>query len=269
MKVVLPIDPFILTQAFGVNPQNYAQFGLKGHNGWDIKTKYSDTPTGKRPILATQPVFFYRKGSDPKGYGIFFEVITKTSKSTWKHTFGHCDSIDNFQTRNQGEKMAISDNTGNSTAAHLHWTVKRITVNADGSHTVINYNNGYFGAVNPQEYIDEVKATPDGPQPPMDNNIKKATQFDQVLNALKDAGYISDNDSNHYLDGQFVSLIKTLHNDLVSNRGRAGKWDQLCNKAGISGDSNVVTVEQLFEKIQVSGSAESLRQKILDFVKTA
>ena len=167
MKLILPIDPFQLTQEFGVNAADYARFGLKGHNGWDIRTIYPDTPNGKRSILAPQDIAFYRQGNEGNdGFGLYFEVITYTSKGMWKHTFAHCDHIDVFIKRNQGEVMAVSDNTGNSTAPHLHWTVKRLK--PDG--TVKDYSNGYFGAVNPQEYIDEVRADIiNSPQIPMAN----------------------------------------------------------------------------------------------------
>lgn len=155
MKVQFPIDPLALTQGFGGNEAIYKKFGLKGHNGWDIKTKYPDTPQGKRNILAPQDVEMYRIGNDPPGYGLFLEVIVKT-KNLWKITFAHCHSTPLFINKKQGETIAISDNTGNSTGAHLHITCKRIKI-VNGKHEVINYNNGYFGAVDPQEYFDEVK----------------------------------------------------------------------------------------------------------------
>jgi hypothetical protein len=163
MKVTYPVEPLKITQVFGVNASVYAKFGLKGHNGWDLKTKWADTPGGKRSLQATQLSDFYRRGEDPKGYGTFLETITRTDKSIWKHTFGHCDSIHDFKQKKQGEEMGITDNSGFSTAAHLHWTCKRIKINANGTHTVINHDNGYFGAVDPQEYIDEVQAMSDKP----------------------------------------------------------------------------------------------------------
>lgn len=156
--IVRPIEPFELTQGFGGNAAAYAKFGLDGHNGWDLKTKFTDTPKGHRDILSSWISTFYKKAIDPKGYGDYFEVIVKIGKSIWKLTYGHCLSIRGFVTAQEGEVMAISDNTGNSTGSHLHLTTKRITIKADGAHEVINHNNGYFGAVNPQEFFDELRA---------------------------------------------------------------------------------------------------------------
>ena len=84
------------------------------------------------------------------------------------------------------------------------------------------------------------------PTTPMDNNnVKKATQVDKSLNFLKDNNYITDNNSNNYLDGQFYNLVVRLYNELVSNKGRASNWDKLCLLAGITGDSKKVTPEEL------------------------
>lgn len=153
--ITRPIEPFELTQAFGENPANYAKFGLKGHNGWDFRTKLDDTPKGQRNILASWLMEFYRQGVDPTGYGNFLETVCKL-KSTWKLTYAHCLTIESFVKKNERETMAISDSTGNSTGNHLHLTVKRITI-TNGVHQVIDYNNGYFGAVEPQEFFDELR----------------------------------------------------------------------------------------------------------------
>lgn len=154
--IIRPIEPFQLTQGFGSNSTTYAKFGLKGHNGWDFKTKFDDTPKGQRDILASWLMEFYRQGIDPPGYGNFFETVCKL-KSIWKLTYAHCLSIKSFPRATEGESMAISDNTGFSTGSHLHLTAKRIKI-VDGVHVVQNHSNGYFGAVNPQEFFDEVRA---------------------------------------------------------------------------------------------------------------
>lgn len=81
---------------------------------------------------------------------------------------------------------------------------------------------------------------------------KKAIQFDRVLNYLKEKGYVADNDSNHYLDGEFLDLIKKLYDDYKSNSKRAGKWDTLCNKVYGPVDSNSKTPDGVYETIKLS-----------------
>jgi len=222
-EVTLPISPFQITQVFGVNAQNYARFGLAGHNGWDIRTIYPDSPLGKREILMPQDATFYTKAFETGGYGVYFEVITRTSKSVWKHTFAHCQEIYSFTTKPQGQAGAISDNTGNSSAPHTHWTTKRIKINKNGTHEVIDYTNGYKGAVNPQDYIDEVRADNIQTMDPLEAERRKQAkiQIDRTLIFFKDEKFIDNDASELYLDnvdsndpGKFLGLVKRIVRDL-------------------------------------------------------
>lgn len=154
--IIRPVEPFELTQEFGEHPEWYTRFGLKGHNGWDLRTQYPDTPKGFRNILASWLSKFYTQGNEGNdGFGLYFEVIVQLY-TTYKLTYAHCNSIESFQTKNEGETMGISDNTGNSTGSHLHLTIKR-GVLQNGKFISDNYNNGYFGAIEPQEFFDELR----------------------------------------------------------------------------------------------------------------
>ena len=162
--IIRPIEPFELTQGFGGNYELYKQFGLAGHNGWDFKTKFVDTPKGNRSIFASWFSTFHKKGDEGTGgYGKYFDVIVQL-KNRYKLTYAHCLNDVSFTIKNEGEEMAISDNTGNSTASHLHLTVKQI--NNDGS--TINNGNGYFGAIDPQIFFDELRSFKSSQQPIMD-----------------------------------------------------------------------------------------------------
>jgi len=173
-KLIYPISPLYITQGFGVNPQNYSQFGLKAHNGIDVRTKYTDTPDGVRNILSSFKSRFYKQGNEGSGgYGIYFEVLVQL-KSLWKLTYAHCKSINNFVEVNADTMMALSDNTGNSTGSHLHLTTKRL--NTDSS--VKDYSNGYFGAVDPQQFFDELKEFKEGGD---DEMITDQTKIPQII----------------------------------------------------------------------------------------
>src|SRR3990167_4664729 len=155
--IIRPIEPFQLTQGFGGNYEAYKKYGLKGHSGWDFKTKLDDTPKGFRYILASWLSKHYKtEDQGSKGFGKYFEVIIQL-KNTWKLTYAHCKSIEAFTTKHEGEHMAISDSTGNSTGNHLHLTVKKGKL-ITGVFQHDNPNNGYFGAVNPQLFFDELRA---------------------------------------------------------------------------------------------------------------
>ena len=59
---------FPITQEFGENPQTYAQFGLKGHNGQDI-----GLPTGTDIVSAIKGEVV-EIAFDPQGYGDYIKV---------------------------------------------------------------------------------------------------------------------------------------------------------------------------------------------------
>ena len=93
---------------------------------------------------------------------------------------------------------------------------------------------------------------------------KKAIQFDRVLNYLKEKGYIADNDSNKYLDGEFLDLIMKLYDDYKSNSSRAGKWDTICNKVYGPVDSNSKNPDGVYETIKLSVKPDTARIKELE-----
>ena len=59
---------FKVTQIFGVNPQNYVQFGLQGHNGIDYAL-----PTGTK-VLAPHGGKIIEATLDPAGYGLYIKI---------------------------------------------------------------------------------------------------------------------------------------------------------------------------------------------------
>ena len=229
--IIRPIEPFLITQGFGDNPKNYAKFNLKGHNGWDLRTKYSDTPDGKRNILASWESKFYGVGDEgSNGFGKYIEATVKLY-STWKLTYAHCDSRKEFDVKHEGEGLAISDNTGNSTAPHLHFTVKRGEL-VKKTFKVFNYNNGYFGAVNPQEFFDELRKYKQGggdivsattvavDAKTYEKLVGNSTKWDQVVRYLE----IQDNpddtpySSTEAVIGGFKSRTTDLQNQLTESQ---------------------------------------------------
>lgn len=274
--IIRPIEPFELTQVFGGNAEWYAKFGLKGHNGWDFKTRWPDTPEGRRYILASWKMLFYRQGVDPSGYGNFFETVCKL-KNTYKLTYGHCHSIETFTGKNEGDHMAISDNTGNSTGPHLHLTVKRIKIE-NGQHVVYDYNNGYFGAINPQIFFDELREyKKNGNTPTLPNEgvnmtieealygllIKKATNWDETHKYLELGGKPDDTtfqDAQKVISG-YKSRITDVQNQLT--RALTNEQNEKDKAARIqqSLDESAKIVKQLQNALT---GKESEYKKIID-----
>jgi hypothetical protein len=120
-----------LTQPFGVNPQDYAKFGMVGHNGLDY-----GLPSGTPVVAAHSGVAFvmYEAG----GFGTYIQVVGTEYKTIYAHL--QKAVINNGQTVQEGQLIALSDNTGNSSGPHLHFGVKPIPQDS---------NNGYLGAIDP------------------------------------------------------------------------------------------------------------------------
>jgi len=120
-----PIDKVYITQPFGVNPQMYAKYGMRGHNGIDYRTRFIDSPLGRRYVTAPKDGTIIELGNEGKaGYGIFVRMEgRKHPDGNEQHVFGHLKKwyVIFGQKVKMGELIALTDNTGASTGSHLHW----------------------------------------------------------------------------------------------------------------------------------------------------
>ncbi len=125
-----PSEYRVITQAFGVNPQNYKPFGLPGHEGLDIKA-----PTGSKVFCVApgQVKLITLVSPDPKkpAYGNHVRVLHADGYET---IYAHLQSIavEMGQTVAAGQLLGLADSTGNSTGAHLHLTLKHHGESFDG-----------------------------------------------------------------------------------------------------------------------------------------
>lgn len=126
-----------LTQPFGVNPESYARFSLKGHSGLDFAL-----PKGT-PVRATEDGTVITSAFDGPGFGNYIQV-----QGSYVTIYAHLDQslVTKGKKVAAGEIIGYSGNTGNSTGPHLHLGVKPL--NPDE-------NNGYFGAIDPMPLLKE------------------------------------------------------------------------------------------------------------------
>lgn len=145
MKLIKPLDQWIITQGFGKNPQLYRKYGLKGHDGIDLRTRSFMYPLGKRPVFAAADGFVETVRWDRTGYGYHVRIRHSDGSLT---IYGHLSRIDvaSKQVVKAGNKIGISGNTGDSTGAHLHFEYRPAGWEK-------NLNNGYAGAVDPLPFI--------------------------------------------------------------------------------------------------------------------
>lgn len=109
-----------ITQLFGANPQNYAQFGLPGHDGIDIRA-----PTGSK-VFCVAPGEVSRVQATPAGhnYGIHVRVAHQDGYET---IYAHLQEafVKKGDAVEAGTLLGLADNTGNSFGSHLHITLKK------------------------------------------------------------------------------------------------------------------------------------------------
>jgi uncharacterized protein YgiM (DUF1202 family) len=113
---VWPTEYRVITQHFAANPRNYAQFGLPGHDGIDMRA-----PTGSAPGEV------FRVHTKPTGhnYGIHVRVAHQDG---YKTVYGHLQKalVRTGQIVEAGSVLGLADNTGNSFGSHLHLTLKKV-----------------------------------------------------------------------------------------------------------------------------------------------
>ena len=121
MRFIHPVDKVSITQHFGENPQTYAQFGLKGHNGIDYRTRFVDSPLGRRYVLAPAAGTIEEVGNQgTKGYGIYCRIRHEDGSQS---TLGHFTKlyVKLGLLVKKGDRIALSGNTGFSSGPHIHW----------------------------------------------------------------------------------------------------------------------------------------------------
>lgn len=118
-----------LTQGFGGG--DYSQYNLKGHNGLDY-----GTPNNTQIIAPHGGKVLEVADEGSIGYGKYIKIENDKEGSVLAH-------LGVFQVKvgdvvSEGQPVALSDNTGNSTGPHLHW----------GYYTLPrNRQNGYAGFI--------------------------------------------------------------------------------------------------------------------------
>lgn len=125
-----------LTQAFGGNKPDYIRFGLEGHNGLDY-----GLPTGT-DVLAPHSGKVIESTFD-SGYGNYIKIENDKEGSVLAHLKDSLVAVGTVVT--EGQLIAHSGNTGNSTGPHLHWGYYQFPRNRQ---------NGYAG------FIDQLPLLP-------------------------------------------------------------------------------------------------------------
>jgi murein DD-endopeptidase MepM/ murein hydrolase activator NlpD len=158
------------TQWFGENPQLYARFELKGHNGVDIVRPHGEV------MYAIESGTVVNAKDTPDGFGIHIRLISDNKNERGYYhewTYGHCSRllVKQGDHVDEGQAIALIGNTGfvvsgatpfwkNNPYAgtHLHLGLREVKRPRTGGWkyegsdirlSVVNSNNGYKGAIDP------------------------------------------------------------------------------------------------------------------------
>ncbi|MFQ5421717.1 MAG: M23 family metallopeptidase, partial [Anaerolineae bacterium] len=122
-----PTEYRVITQRFGANPQNYAQFGLPGHEGVDIRAR-----SGSK-VFAVAPGQVFRVHTTPNNHNYGIHVRIRHSDG-YKTIYAHLQTalVQQGAQVQAGQLIGLADNTGNSFGSHLHLTLKKIGAHQGG-----------------------------------------------------------------------------------------------------------------------------------------
>ncbi len=170
-----------MTQPFGTNPALYKRFGLNGHNGHDYVRPHGT------PMYAIEDGICINVADEKDGFGKVVRImsIAKDKRGvhrewTYAHSSKHYVTVD--QKVKAGQHIADMGNTGfvvsNSTGngfwnvnpyagTHLHLGLRYLTKDTKGwsypgskyKINIVNYQNGYKGAVDCSSVLKEVTGT--------------------------------------------------------------------------------------------------------------
>jgi hypothetical protein len=115
-----PTDFVVVTQPFGVNPQAYRRYGMPGHEGVDFRALTNTN------VYACADGEVYEVYTDAvrHAYGIHIRI---RHEDGYKTVYAHLARalVRKGDRVTAGQVIGRADSTGNSSAAHLHLSLKR------------------------------------------------------------------------------------------------------------------------------------------------
>jgi len=246
-----PVKKEFITQDFGKNPENYAKFGLKGHNGIDFRAFLPNGErcyvSGKSEVFAPHEGIILENASDFAGYGNYVKIENALEGSVLAH-FSGISSLAVGSTVRKGDFIGFQGTTGNSTGIHLHWGYYK---------KPRKRNNGYNGYINQAGlYVSYKEIMPD-------NALSECLrQHTDLVNQLE-----AEKRKNDALEEQLKD--KELENDSlrgeVAEKASALKTvrEELSGFAGTLA-TKLTTIE---DKSEIIGAVDRLLSGETDYIK--
>ncbi len=190
-----------ITQQFGEHPENYARYGLPGHDGIDFMA-----PQGSEVYAAADGVvseIHLDGNSDPihKPYGNQIHIQHEGGYETiYAHLLQVLVTVG--QAVHAGQIIGLADSTGNSTGSHLHLTLKKQGATQSGQ-TRFPYD-----VIDPNPYLQPFSGpgpVPPPPQPTLQVQVNSPSVG--YLN-VRDAPAITGNLIGRVPDGTLLDSLE-------------------------------------------------------------
>ena len=135
-----PLDRIHITQGFGEDPSYYARYGLLGHNGLDLRTKFEDTPLGRREVRAVWPGVVLQA---LRGHRVMGNYVRLSHEGGRETVYLHLSKllVKKGEKVEAGKILGFSGNTGESQGAHLHFGYRPPAYDKE---------DGYLGYIDPK-----------------------------------------------------------------------------------------------------------------------
>ena len=127
-KLQWPTDFDFITQHFGENPDIYAQFGLPGHEGLDIRARLDTN------IYAANSGTVVRAERDVASGGAYGKHIRIQHEQSYRTVYAHLNEVlvNEGDVVRPGQLIGLANSTGNSSGSHLHLTLKQTGATSSG-----------------------------------------------------------------------------------------------------------------------------------------
>lgn len=184
-EIYYPVKPRWVNQSFGHIMPVYTSLGLAGHNGIDFMADHG------QPVYAAHDGTCYPEIDVNGGNGVVIRTDEtydyNGQKVHFKSIYWHLMQADAVVKTGQkvkaGDLIGYADSTGLSTGDHLHFAIKPQAWNeTDWTWYNVEQTNGYFGAIDPQQYFNGFYAQ---------DAVKVVSLLTQVIALLKNSLGIS------------------------------------------------------------------------------
>lgn len=135
-----------ITQAFGARPEYYKQFGLIGHEGLDL------IPTGTDwTVYALEDGKVVKDEDNAKSGAYGINITLWHGKKATQYCHLEYNLVNLNDEVKKGQAIGKMGATGNTQGTHLHLNL----FETDENGYRLNKDNGYFGGVNPEPFLNE------------------------------------------------------------------------------------------------------------------